>query len=224
MREIYLAEYITNVHVRNLNEKGKEIDSLFQRDVITGYPIINNFDLKEILKLNYRGDYEEEIFGLCNKKLGLRSNTKYNFFSARLLAIPFIGENGEKYLVTSKEIVEEFNELGELFGKDKLKFEVINDKININILEDSEFINLINSTPIETRHMYSDTSKTYREEILPKGSLFYFGLDRFGVWEPEIDENFDDSLLYSEDNRNLIYIDKNVEIGYGAFKITKLGN
>lgn len=254
IKDIYLIECITNLHVGSGDSDFGLIDNRVQRDVITNYPTINASSLKGAFAVHFneekmdkdgkpiRNKMGETIFGRSNSQESISGQGKYKFFSGNLLAIPARSKDRPYYLVTCKEILDDYNDTLALFGKSKINVELKTveekeiegysstkyieylDNI-IVILPYEDFKSLVDELPVIARnHLENGESKNlWYEEIVPRKSLFYLGIDK-GVEDKEIDETFENKIEYSKNNGNLIHIGGNVTVGYGGCRIIKLGD
>ncbi|MDP0505812.1 MAG: type III-B CRISPR module RAMP protein Cmr4 [Fusobacterium sp. JB019] len=267
-RDLYIIECVTNLHVGSGDNDFGLIDNRVQRDVITGYPTINASSLKGAFASHFNNEKDkkrtkegEAIFGRGNdtkkdEDKNFIGQGKYKFFPANLLAIPVRSSSRPYYLVTSDQIIEDYNEIHTLFkgeesnlksNKDNKKEnldlegeEVKAEKINfrekdIYVIEDKEFSKIVENLPVIARnHLDNGESKNlWYEEIVPRKSIFYFGIDK-GVAEEgtKYEEDFNNEILFeykdSEGNKkgekNIIHIGGNVTVGFGACKIMKLGD
>lgn len=267
-KDLYIIECVTNLHVGSGDNDFGLIDNKVQRDVITNYPTINASSLKGAFASHFnsgedkdkkiRTEVGKKIFGRGNDtENGLEGQGKYKFFPANLLAIPVRSSDKPYYLVTSDQIIEDYNEMAELFNQEEIKTSEIKptgkvelegkevDKRVIDIkflkhleeeiliVEDDELKEIVENLPVIARnHLDNGESKNlWYEEIVPRKSIFYFGIDK-GVAENEYENKFNEKILFeykdSEGNKkekkNIIHIGGNVTVGFGACKIMKLGD
>lgn len=111
-----------------------------------------------------------------------------------------------------------------------LKVEVFK-KDKVLIITDEKFKELVSELPVIARnHLENGESKNlWYEEIVPRKSLFYFGVDKGkkennkNKKETKETDPFDEVVNFDKTKGNLIHIGGNVTVGYGACKITKLG-
>ena len=84
------------------------------------------------------------------------------------------------------------------------------------ILSNEKFKELVGNLPIIARnHLNNGESKNlWYEEIVPRESMFYFGID-MGIEDNSI-------KLFDEIIKDLVYIGGNVTVGYGACQIKEL--
>lgn len=259
-KSLYLIECITNLHVGSGDSDFGLIDNRVQRDVITNFPTINSSSLKGAFAIHFNKDETDEkgkpirtkdgekIFGKGNNgNKDLDGQGKYKFFPANLLAIPARSIDNPYYLITSDQIIKDYNEMANLFGTniklnestnknlplelegELLKVEEISFKENkLYVLEDKEFSKIIENLPVIARnHLENGESQNlWYEEIVPRKSLFYFGIDK-GIENEEhkiLEDSFKKKIIFDKKENNLIHIGGNVTVGYGACKITKLGD
>ena len=125
-KNIYLINTITNLHVGSGDSDYGLVDNKVQRDVITGYPMINSSSLKGALRskaetaenmniINIFGG--EEIVNTEGKEGVIKKSKKgkFIFYPAKLLFIPARSIKKPYYLVTCPKILEEFKEMLKLF-------------------------------------------------------------------------------------------------------------
>lgn len=270
-KDLYIIECVTNLHVGSGDNDFGLIDNRIQRDVITNYPVINASSLKGAFASHFNSEDDGKrtkegkvIFGRGNdtEKDGdenFKGQGKYKFFPANLLAIPVRSSSSPYYLVTSDQIIKDYNDLLSLFknkksdieklslnkGKENKKLDLEGQQINaskttfrgedIYVIEDKEFSKIVENLPVIARnHLDNGESKNlWYEEIVPRKSIFYFGIDK-GVAEKEkeYENKFNEKILFeykdSEGNKkgekNIIHIGGNVTVGFGACKIMKLGD
>jgi CRISPR-associated protein Cmr4 len=130
--EIYLIEPFTNMHVGSGKENSGIVDNMVQRDVLSGYPVINSTSLKGALKEYFKSieksdDIIKHIFGKGNEKEdgkekeeGENTPGKFNFFSANLLSIPARSDKFSYLNASSIDILTDFlNIVALLEGNDK---------------------------------------------------------------------------------------------------------
>lgn len=108
--KIFIMENITNMHVGNGDINFNIIDNEVQRDVITGFPIINPSSLKGSLRSFFNDNIKDidkikDIFGDEKKGIG-----KYKFFGASLLSIPVRSNVTPFFRATCPLIIKEFLE------------------------------------------------------------------------------------------------------------------
>jgi len=131
--ELYLIKPFTNMHVGSGKTNSGIVDNTIQRDVLTGYPIINSTSLKgalrEYVKLKIGIDITNTVFGKANeKKNGKEDNQIENkpgthiFFSAHLLTLPARSDKTAFLNVTTPSIIEDF-----LKQSDRLDKTIINE-------------------------------------------------------------------------------------------------
>lgn len=271
-KDLYIIECITNLHVGSGDNDFGLIDNRVQRDVITGYPTINASSLKGAFASHFNSEEDKKtrtkegeiIFGRGNnikkdedqKMIG---QGKYKFFPANLLAIPLRSSSRHYYLVTSDQIIEDYNEMAELFDQEEIKTSEIKPtgkvelegkevdkrvidikflkhlKEEILIVKDDELKEIVENLPVIARNYLNNgkSENLWYEEIVPRKSVFYFGIDK-GVADKgtKYEEVFNEKILFEykdskgdkKGNKNIIHIGGNVTVGFGACKIMKLGD
>ncbi|BDU50900.1 type III-B CRISPR module RAMP protein Cmr4 [Haliovirga abyssi] len=248
-KDIYLIECFTNLHVGSGDNDFGLIDTRVQRDVITGFPTINSSSLKGALK-EHCGDDLIEGFGNETQKGKYKFfPAKLLAIPARALDRPYYLVTCQEILDDFKEMMElfyketedfkneEFQEEKEVEGyktKKYIKYKKLIKDIDkekgeeeILILEYKDFKELVSELPVIARnHLENGESQNlWYEEIVPRKSLFYFGIDK-GIEEKvegkTLEEKFEEKILFDENGGELIHIGGNVTIGYGACKIKKL--
>lgn len=187
----------------------------------------------------------KKIFGRGNNgDNDIDGQGKYKFFPANLLAIPMRSMEVPYYLVTCDEIIESYNEMAGLFGTEEIKKTtiVLNKKVELEgieiesrktkfaekeiiVIDDKYFKELVENLPVIARnHLENGESQNlWYEEIVPRKSIFYFGIDK-GVENSNLENSFDKKIDFNKNEKKLIHIGGNVTVGYGACKITKLGD
>ncbi|GAA0182524.1 type III-B CRISPR module RAMP protein Cmr4 [Clostridium sediminicola] len=118
----YIITALTNMHVGSGENNFNIIDNEVQKDVLTGYPVINSSSLKGSLREYCKNKLNEDyIFG-SHKSIGM-----YKFFSGKLLCIPVRSTYRTFYRATCFGILEELLETIKDFNInncDKLKKEI----------------------------------------------------------------------------------------------------
>jgi CRISPR-associated protein Cmr4 len=244
-KDIYIIECITNLHVGSGDNDFGLIDNRVQRDVITGFPTINSSSLKGALK-EHCGDNLIEVFGNGNQKGKYKFfSAKLLAIPSRALDRPYYLVTCQEILDEFKEMIElfyketedftneEFQNEKEVEGykiKKYIKYKKLFKDIDkekeeeeILILEYKDFKELVSELPVIARnHLENGESQNlWYEEIVPRKSLFYFGIDK-GVEKEDLEKNFEKEILFDKNGGKLVHIGGNVTIGYGACKIKKL--
>lgn len=114
--KLYLIRCITNLHVGNGDSSYSIIDNQVQRDVITGFPVINSSSLKGSLRAYLKhntndDDILKKIFG--HEELGVG---KYKIFQGTLLSIPVRSNVKPFFRATCPRIIKEFKEFADSFN------------------------------------------------------------------------------------------------------------
>lgn len=113
--KFWLIRAITNLHAGSGDADFGIVDKHVQRDPVTGLPTINASSIKgafrEALKDEFETKEEEEkIFGTDNRKEKIETlmQGQYNFYSAKLLALPVRSSRDFFYVATCIELLEDF--------------------------------------------------------------------------------------------------------------------
>ncbi len=115
----YLITCLTNLHVGSEGINYGVVDNLVQRDTISEIPVINSSSLKGALREFFKDKWSETdprlkyIFGPDGtRNTGSQAGIgHYKFFEAKLLSIPVRSNKEAFYSVTTKDIVENINDL-----------------------------------------------------------------------------------------------------------------
>lgn len=122
---VYIIEPFTNMHVGSGKENSGIVDNVVQKDVISGYPVINSTSLKGALReyfkeIKYKDESEKDdvikhIFGKGNEKKngqeenkGINIPGKFCFFNANLLSMPARSDKFSFIYATTGGIIRDF--------------------------------------------------------------------------------------------------------------------
>ncbi len=115
---LYTIRAITNLHVGSGNANYGIIDNLIQKDVLTGFPVINSSGFKGALRehcKNWNTNDITNIFG-SGPDADKMQQGNYRFFDCRLLAMPVRTDKEPYVMATCARVVNEFLEYVNLFG------------------------------------------------------------------------------------------------------------
>ena len=134
--KIFRLRLITNLHMGSGETNFNFIDNQVQRDPITAYPNMHSSGIKGALReffyYNSGKEFTVNIFGSENGDNNNGSNSQQgalSFIEGKLLALPVRSNKKSYFMGTTKEILEEYINFTNIFGKDtKLNL----DKINIS--------------------------------------------------------------------------------------------
>lgn len=225
-------ECITNMHAGNGDVNFNIIDNEVERDVVTGYPTINASGVKGALREYFikKGVDKTSI----DEIFGGEGAGKLKFLNADMLAVPARASAGTAayYLVSTKEAVERYKELCQLFlneepalsetkvtevrqaeGYHLTNYVMLLGK-EVHIMEKGEFDKI--SLPVLARNKLNNGKSVnlWYEEVVPHKSLFTFAV---------LAENSDKELLElftSHVKGQVVQFGGNASIGYGLCKVS----
>ncbi|SHH62191.1 CRISPR-associated protein, Cmr4 family [Caloranaerobacter azorensis DSM 13643] len=134
---IYLIRAITNMHVGSGDTNLGIVDNLVQRDIITGFPVINSSSFKGALREYFERKLQKKDDEIINFIFGTQQEAgKYNFLSAQLLVYPVRSDKKQFFRATTVPILKNFIEQFSLFDV-KMNEEIIDSlkelsKIDVN--------------------------------------------------------------------------------------------
>lgn len=127
----------SNLHVGSGDTDFGPIDKKVQRDVLTKYPTIHSSSfkgaLREYIEECTTGINAIEIFGSKSSEKTNRSNGKYRFYDAHLLAFPLRSSHSQYQLVVNDSIINHFNTQAELLKTNYIFNKDSTNEINNNI-------------------------------------------------------------------------------------------
>lgn len=225
-------ECITNMHVGNGDVNFNIIDNEVERDVVTGYPTINASGVKGALREYFvkKGVDKKSI----DDMFGGEGAGKLKFLNADMMAVPARASAGNAayYLVSTKEAVDRYKELCQLFLNQEPVFsetkltEVrqaegypLTNYImflgkEVHIMEKGEFDKI--SLPVLARNKLDNgkSKSLWYEEVVPHKSLFTFVvLAEEG--DKELLKQFVDNV-----KGQVVQFGGNASIGYGLCKVS----
>ena len=119
--KLFRMRLITNLHMGSGEVSFNFIDNQVQRDPITEYPNMHPSGIKGALREFFDGienkDYIREIFGSENTEKDDNKQGGISFIEGKLLSIPVRSNKKSYYMGTTIEIIKEYIEFSNLFGK-----------------------------------------------------------------------------------------------------------
>lgn len=241
LAKCFKMECLTNMHVGNGDVNFSVVDKEVERDPVTDFPTVNASGLKGALREFFESgswQYTEAAFGSPANKTEESNQGKLKILSANLLALPMRATDGKKayYLVSNKDIVNEFNTLcsamnikltlSEKSNRTKVSVEDVSCELtdgfepvkleNVAVMATGDFKGI--PLPVIARNCLEENNRNlWYEEIVPHKSVFYF----FAVC------NDADKSLLTEFSKAIcatpVQVGANASIGYGLCKISELG-
>ena len=119
--KLFRMRLITNLHMGSGEVNFNFIDNQVQRDPITEYPNMHPSGIKGALREFFDGieskEYVREIFGSENAEKEDNKKGSVSFIEGKLLAIPVRSNKKSYFMGTTIEIIREYIEFSNLFGK-----------------------------------------------------------------------------------------------------------
>ena len=118
--KLFRMRLITNLHMGSGEVSFNFIDNQVQRDPITGYPNMHPSGIKGALRESFNNIDKEnliKIFGSENGEYNDNKQGGVSFIEGKLLSIPVRSNKKSYFMGTTIEIIREYIEFRNLFGK-----------------------------------------------------------------------------------------------------------
>ena len=119
--KLFKMRLVTNLHMGSGEANFNFIDNQVQRDPITEYPNMHSSGIKGALREFFgeieNKDYVREIFGSENAEKEDNKQGSVSFIEGKLLSIPVRSNKKSYFMGTTIEIIREYVEFSNLFGK-----------------------------------------------------------------------------------------------------------
>lgn len=131
--KLFKIRLVTNLHMGSGEVNFNFIDNQVQRDPITEYPNMHSSGIKGALREYFSGienkDYIREIFGSENTEKDDNKQGGISFIEGKLLSIPVRSNKKSYYMGTTIEIIREYVEFSNLFGKNTENLKEIKEEL-----------------------------------------------------------------------------------------------
>ena len=131
--KLFKMRLVTNLHMGSGEANFNFIDNQIQRDPITEYPNMHSSGIKGALREFFDGieskDYVREIFGSENAEKEDNKQGSVSFIEGKLLSIPVRSNKKSYFMGTTIEIIREYVEFSNLFGKNTENLKEIKEEL-----------------------------------------------------------------------------------------------
>jgi CRISPR-associated RAMP protein, cmr4 family len=131
--KLFKMRLVTNLHMGSGEANFNFIDNQVQRDPITEYPNMHSSGIKGALREFFDGieskDYVREIFGSENAEKEDNKQGSVSFIEGKLLSIPVRSNKKSYFMGTTIEIIREYVEFSNLFGKNTENLKEIKEEL-----------------------------------------------------------------------------------------------
>ena len=248
--KLFRMRLITNLHMGSGEVSFNFIDNQVQRDPITEYPNMHPSGIKGALREFFDGieskEYVREIFGSENAEKEDNKKGSVSFIEGKLLSIPVRSNKKSYFMGTTIEIIKEYIEFCNLFGKNtENKIEEVLKEIEkkldvkdkkaciVGVKEEGLFIESFEDNEID---FYSDNDalsqilgiqdiviikeENFKDEMWYEEVVPRESVFYTGVINSQHIDEFEDFCKKLEEN--LVQIGANATIGYGFTKFEEV--
>ena len=131
--KLFRMRLVTNLHMGSGEANFNFIDNQVQRDPITEYPNMHSSGIKGALREFFgeieNKDYVREIFGSENAEKEDNKQGSVSFIEGKLLSIPVRSNKKSYFMGTTIEIIREYVEFSNLFGKNTENLKEIKEEL-----------------------------------------------------------------------------------------------
>ena len=131
--KLFRMRLVTNLHMGSGEANFNFIDNQVQRDPITEYPNMHPSGIKGALREFFDGieskEYVREIFGSENTEKEDNKQGEVSFIEGKLLSIPVRSNKKSYFMGTTIEIIREYVEFSNLFGKNTENLKEIKEEL-----------------------------------------------------------------------------------------------
>lgn len=131
--KLFKMRLVTNLHMGSGEANFNFIDNQIQRDPITEYPNMHSSGIKGALREFFDGieskDYVRKIFGSENAEKEDNKQGSVSFIEGKLLSIPVRSNKKSYFMGTTIEIIREYVEFSNLFGKNTENLKEIKEEL-----------------------------------------------------------------------------------------------
>jgi CRISPR-associated RAMP protein, cmr4 family len=131
--KLFKMRLVTNLHMGSGEANFNFIDNQVQRDPITEYPNMHSSGIKGALREFFgeieNKDYVREIFGSENAEKEDNKQGSVSFIEGKLLSIPVRSNKKSYFMGTTIEIIREYVEFSNLFGKNTENLKEIKEEL-----------------------------------------------------------------------------------------------